>query len=156
MKQAPTISKATMLEKFHTFTGRVVWADLEKPNKWGKHGITVTVDLKSNDWKNFARLYMDQVEAGDLSTSPEDALKNLGAWGANMLNEKDEVVDPVWYEGDVVLKFNSKVCPRIVDRTLQCGDTVCIGYDLKHYCFTNEEGVDMEGVSLYLNAAIKD
>lgn len=156
MKQAPTISKDRMLEKFHTMTGRVVWADLEKPDRYNKYGITITVDLKSHDWASFKRMYMSQVEDGDLATAPEDALKNLGQWGCTMLNDVDECTDePRWFEGDVVIKFKSNKCPRICDRTIKCGDEVIVGYDMKHYSFTNDEGVDLEGVSLYLNGAIK-
>ena len=100
---------------------------------------------------------MSQGEDGDLATAPEDALKNLGQWGSTMLNDVDECTDePRWFEGDVVIKFKSNQCPRICDRTIKCGDEIIVGYDMKHYSFTNDEGVDLEGVSLYLNGVIKD
>ena len=157
MSTQPTIKKHTMLEKFNTITARVVWADLERPDKYGKYGVTLTVDTRNGDWATFKKLYMQQVEEGDLPTGPEHALRDLGEWGAKMLNECDDTTgEPTWFEGDVVIKLKTNKLPRIADRTIKCGDTVIAAYGMRAYSFMNEEGEQLEGVSLYLNGVIKD
>ncbi len=133
----------------NTFKGTVVWADLEKPSKFGKFGVTLTVDRNSESWQAFEAFISELCSESDVCRSADELTRNLGDNSAEYLN--NDLQEPVWHSSDQCVVFRTKEIRYGVDLTVRRGDVVEIGYGASVYSFENDEGEQIEGVALYLN-----
>ena len=133
----------------NTFKGTVVWADLEKPSKFGKFGVTLTVDRNSDSWLSFQAFIDELCSETEVCRNADELTRNLGDNSAEYLN--NDLEEPVWYCSDQCLVFRTKEIRSGVDLSVRRGDVVEISYGASVYSFRNDSDELIEGVALYLN-----
>ena len=137
------------INKKNTITGRLIWADLEKTDKWGKYTATVTIDRNNPDWQQFVDHIKDVCADDDVCVSADDVARSIGEWGSTQLNELDG--SDRWHEADLSIRAKTKSLPHSCDTAVRTGDTVTMAYQAATYSFQGDEGELIEGVTLYLN-----
>lgn len=129
-------------------TGIVVWADLEKASKYGKYGVTITVDKNADDWKRFDAFIDELCSEDDVCRNADELTRNLGDNSAQYLNEDNDI--DIWHTSDQCISFRTKRLTPGTDLTVRRGDRITLSYGASTYSFVGEAG-HVEGVALYLN-----
>ena len=135
------------------FAGWCVWADLDRPNKWGKYGVTVVFDKAHPLWTAFQGKIAVLCSEEDVCVAAEDLTRNLGLNSATRLNEYHDTES--WHESDQCLTFKTNK-DWFKDLNIRTGDSVVLNWGSSIYSFINDEGQHIEGVALYLNDIRKD